>query len=95
MRTPFLPNESDHALEVACRAVEGEVSRLAKLVLHASALADRMDAGAAGQPTSPRHSDSVRVLRQAAEAGRQAIARTGAAAWSSASAPVIGAQPRR
>lgn len=95
MRAPSMPTDSDRALEAACRDVECEVSRLAKLVLHASALADRMDATAVVQPTSPNHGDHVRVLRQAAEAGREAICRTGAAAWSSASAPVIGAQQRR
>ncbi len=83
MRAPFLPPDADGALDTACRDVEGEVSRLAKLVLHASALADRMEAPAmADPPGRPGHSDHVRVLRQAAEAGRRAISQAGHAARS-------------
>jgi hypothetical protein len=72
MRTPSLPSDAASALEQACQDVEGTVSRLAKIVLHASALADRMDAVAGtGAPLDQGQSESVRVLRQAAEAGRR------------------------
>ena len=94
MRTPFLPSDADRALDQACRDVEGTVSRLAKIVLHASALAERLAAAAPADPPA-RHEqrEHVRVLRRAAEAGRQAISQAGLAA--SSGAPVVGAQARR
>lgn len=101
MTAPFLRHDADSALEQACREVEGTVSRLAKIVLHASALAERMDAAAGTElRASPRHSEHVRVLRQAAEAGRQAISRTAVELRSgrpsmTTAGPTIGAQLRR
>ena len=68
------PNRSSEALEGACRDVEATVSRVAKVVLHASALADRMDTAAATDPhTTRQRQERVRVLRGAAEAGRRTI----------------------
>jgi hypothetical protein len=100
MRTPFLPSDSVGALEQACQDVEGTVSRLAKLVLHASALADRMDAvELTDPPLDHGRSEHVRVLRQAAEAGRRAIAEAGLAASTGgrvgSAVPGVGSQRRR
>ena len=100
MRTPSLPSDAASALEQACREVEGTVSRLAKIVLHASALADRMDAVAGTDaPLDQGQSESVRVLRQAAEAGRRAISQVGLAVSSGARAgsamTAVGPQQRR
>lgn len=65
---------SEDALDRACRDVEETVSRVAKVVLHASALADRMDALApAGASPAPQHQERLRLLRGAAEAGRRTL----------------------
>ena len=83
MSPPLLHSGSDHALEQACRDAEVLVSRVAKLVLHASALAARMEAMpvAADLRAAHQRSERVRVLRDAAEAGRRSITRAGSPPW--------------
>lgn len=74
MRDSSARPRSDRALEHACQEVEATVSRVAKLVLHASALADRMETTAAADPhTAVQRRERVRLLRAAAEAGRRTI----------------------
>lgn len=61
-------------MEAACREVEATVSRVTRIVLHASALADRLDAGAAVTgPLGPVQAGHVRVLRDAADSGRRVV----------------------
>ena len=81
MRGPSLQQTSARALEQACRDVEATVSRVAKVVLHASALADRLEMTAAGEPLlALQRQERIRVLRGAAEAGRRRIRRVELAA---------------
>ncbi len=62
------------ALDAACREVETTVSRVTRIVLHASALADRLDAAAAlSGPPGPTAAGHVLVLRDAAERGRLVV----------------------
>ena len=89
LSTRFLRRSSAAAREQACLEVEVSVSRLAKLVLHASALADRMEAIPASDLDSVRRRrERVRVLRGAAEAGERAIRDIGLAAAEGASVRV-------
>lgn len=68
---------SDLAREAATRNVEIAVQRVANLVLNVSALADRMEARP--PPTDPDEArerrERVKVLRDAARAGQEAIQR--------------------
>lgn len=74
MRGPSLQQTAEDALEQACRAVETTVSRVAKVVLHASALADRFELTTPEEPLlALQCQERVRVLRSAAEAGRRTI----------------------
>ena len=74
MRGSSTRRTHEDALDRACRDVEQTVSRVAKLVLHASALADRMDAmAAAGPQTAAQRQARLRLLRDAAEAGRRTL----------------------
>ena len=76
MRGSSLHLTDARTLDDACRDVEDTVSRIAKVVLHASALADRIDTMAAAEPHStPQRQERLRVLRGAAEAGRRTIER--------------------
>lgn len=76
MSSRFLRHRSQRTREAAVRNLEMAVQRVANLVLNASALADRMEA------TPSRDVDEVRdrrarvkVLRDAARVGRDAIER--------------------
>ena len=83
MSAQFLRRRSDLAREQACREVELSVTRMAKLVLHASALADRTEAmSTADLETGRRRRERVLVLRRAAESGERAIRRIGMSAMS-------------
>jgi hypothetical protein len=74
VRGPLLRRRPERALDAACREVEATVSRVTRIVLHASALADRLDAGAAVDgPLGPVQAGHVRVLREAAESGRRVV----------------------
>ena len=85
MRGPLLRRRTDPALDTACQVVETTVSRVAKLVLHASALADRMElAAAVTGPLSPEQARHLRVLRTTADTGRQVLLPIGLAAASEA-----------
>jgi hypothetical protein len=74
MRGPHARRASERALDDVCRDVEATVCRIAKLVLHASALADRMDRTADVPADGRVAGERVRVLREAAEAGRRTLA---------------------
>lgn len=74
MRGPHVRRASERALDEVCRDVEATVCRVAKLVLHASALADRMDRTAGVPADGGAAAERVRVLREAAEAGRRTLA---------------------
>lgn len=81
MPDSFLRPASEVERERACREVEDSIRRIATLVLHASALAERMDALAATDvPSGPSRPDRVRALRAAAAAGEHAICRIALAA---------------
>lgn len=74
MRGSPLRQTHEDALDRACRDVEQTVSRVARLVLHASALADRMDAMAVDGPhAAAQRQARLRLLRDAAEAGRRTL----------------------
>jgi len=81
MPDPFLPPDRAVDGEQACRDVEDSIRRIAAIVLHASALAERMDAPAVTDVPSRRaRPDRVRALRAAAAAGEHAIRRIALAA---------------
>ena len=80
MRRPipadFLRHRSQVARDTAVQDVETTVQQLAKLVLNASALIDRMEARPARDNEEARERAArVKVLRDAAHAGREAIRR--------------------
>lgn len=77
------------ALDGACRDVEATIARVAKLVLHASALADRMDR-VTDPDTTPQRQQRVRVLRDAAEAGRRTMCQVVSAAPATTPATALG-----
>ena len=69
-RSRLAREDAEHALEVG-------VQQVANLVLNASALADRMEARPPTDLDEARaRRDRVRVLRDAARAGQEAIGRT-------------------
>jgi hypothetical protein len=94
MRGSILRQTSEEALERACRDVEATVSRVAKVVLHASALADRIDTTAPTEAhTALQRQERLRVLRGAAEAGRRTIWQVELAAVSAGADTHIGTAP--
>lgn len=75
-RASSSPTVRDLAREAATRNVELAVQQVANLVLNVSALADRMEARQAGNLDEARERrERVKVLRDAAQAGREAIRR--------------------
>lgn len=73
----FLRHRSQLAREEAVRTLEISVQRVANLVLNASALADRMEARPTKSLDEARERKvRVKVLRDAARAGQQAIRRS-------------------
>ena len=78
---PSVPQRSStYALDQACTDADAMVTRIARFVLHASALAERMD----GMPVTDLRAAHLRAervlaLQVAAGAGRRAISRIGLA----------------
>lgn len=76
MASSFLRHGSRLAREEAVRNLEETIQRLGKLILNVSALADRLDARPTTDPEQKRERQArVAVLRAAAEAGQESIAR--------------------
>lgn len=81
MRSPVRHQQDELDLERSCREVEAAVSRVAKVVLLASALAEQVDARSAVDPAvAAQRPGRVRLLRDAAEAGRRTISELAAPA---------------